>query len=242
MTRESVLANTFVELADTLVDDFDIVDLLTTLSGRCVEILDVDAAGIMLVGSDDTLRAAASSSEVMRIVELFEIQAREGPCWDCYRTGQPVVNQDLADVDGRWPTFAPVATAAGFRAADAVPLRLRDQVIGALNLFSAEPGSLDDDDLVVARALADVATIAILQQRRIFDTDTVNDQLNHALTSRITIEQAKGIVAERERLDMPEAFDRLRTYARSNNRRLHDVATALINGELDLSHSKTTKQ
>ncbi len=242
MTRESVLTNTFVELADTLVDDFDIVDLLTTLSARCVEILDVDAAGIMLVGSDGTLRAAASSSEVMRIVELFEIQAQEGPCWDCYRTGQPVVNQDLADVDGRWPTFAPVATAAGFRAADAVPLRLRDKVIGALNLFSAEPGSLDDDDLVVARALADVATIAILQQRRIFDTDTVNDQLNHALTSRITIEQAKGIVAERERLDMPEAFDRLRAYARSNNQRLHDVATALINGKLDISHSETSKQ
>lgn len=242
MTRESILANTFVELADTLVDDFDIVDLLTTLSGRCVEILDVDAAGIMLVGPDDTLRAAASSSEVMRIVELFEIQAQEGPCWDSYRTGQPVVNQDLADVDGRWPTFAPVATAAGFRAADAVPLRLRDQIIGALNLFSAEPGSLDDDDLVVARALADVATIAILQQRRIFDTDTVNDQLNHALTSRITIEQAKGIVAERERLDMPEAFDRLRTYARSNNQRLHDVATALIDGKLDISHIETTKQ
>ena len=242
MTRESVLANTFVELADTLVDDFDIVDLLTTLSGRCVEILDVDAAGIMLVGSDDTLRAAASSSEVMRIVELFEIQAEEGPCWDSYRTGQPVVNQDLAHLDGRWPTFAPVATAAGFRAADAVPLRLRDQIIGALNLFSANPGSLDDHDLVVARALADVATIAILQQRRIFDTDTINDQLNHALTSRITIEQAKGIVAERERLDMPEAFDRLRTYARSNNQRLHDVATDLINGTLDISHNRTIKQ
>lgn len=242
MTRESVLASTFVELADTLVDDFDIVDLLTTLSHRCVEMLDVDAAGIMLVGPDDTLRAAASSSEVMRIVELFEIQAEEGPCWDSYRTGLPVVNQDLADVNGRWPTFAPVATAAGFRAADAVPLRLRDQIIGALNLFSADPGSLDDDDLVVARALADVATIAILQQRRIFDTDTVNDQLNHALTSRITIEQAKGIVAEREQLDMPAAFDRLRTYARSNNRRLHDVAIDLVNGTLDISHTEATRQ
>lgn len=239
MTRESVLSNTFVELADTLVDDFDIVDLLTTLSGRCVEILDVDAAGIMLVGSDSTLRAAASSSEMMRIVELFEIQAEEGPCWDCYRTGQPVVNQDLVDLDDRWPTFAPVATAAGFRATDAVPLRLRDQIIGALNLFSADPGSLDDSDLVVARALADVATIAILQQRRIFDADTINDQLSNALTNRVTIEQAKGIVAERERLDMPEAFDRLRSYARSNNLRLYDVAADLISGKLDISRSNT---
>lgn len=238
MTREAVLASTFVELADILVDDFDIVDLLTTLSDRCVEVLGVDAAGIMLVGSDGALRATASSSEVMRIVELFELQSEEGPCMDCYRSGEPVVNQDLAAVNGRWPTFAPVAVAAGFHAADALPMRLRDQIVGALNLFSTHPGSLDADDLIVARALADVATIAILQQRRIFDTDTVNEQLNHALTSRVTIEQAKGIVAEREQLDMPDAFDRLRSYARAHNRRLHDVASDLIGGILDIGHTE----
>ncbi len=240
MTRESMLADTFVELADTLVDDFDIVDLLTTLSSRCVEILDVDAAGIMLVGPGDGLRAAASSSEAMRIVELFELQSEEGPCWDCYLTGLPVVNQDLAAVNGHWPTFAPVAVAAGFRAADAVPMRLRDNIIGALNLFSTAPGSLTETDLIVARALADIATIAILQQRQIFDADTVNDQLNHALTSRVTIEQAKGIVAERERLDMPEAFERLRTYGRNRNRRLHDVAADIIDGTLDISRNEAT--
>lgn len=237
MTRESVLANTFVELADSLVDDFDIVDLLTSLSDRCVEVLDVDAAGIMIVSADGSLRATASSSEVMRIVELFELQSDEGPCLDSYRSGQPVVNEDLATVNGRWPNFAPVAVAAGFRAADAVPMRLRNQVIGALNLFSARPGSLRDDDLIVARALADIATIAILQQRRIFDVDTVNDQLNHALTSRIVIEQAKGVIAEREHLDMADAFDRLRAYARSHNRRLHDVATDLTDGTLDISRT-----
>lgn len=241
MTRESLLADTFVELADTLVDDFDIVDLLTTLSSRCVEILDVDAAGIMLVGPDESLRAAASSSEAMRIVELFELQSEEGPCWDCYLTGLPVVNQDLAAVNDHWPNFAPVAVAAGFRAADAVPMRLRDNIIGALNLFSTEPGSLTETDLIVARALADIATIAILQQRQIFDADTVNDQLNHALTSRVTIEQAKGIVAEREQLDMPEAFDRLRTYSRNRNRRLHDVAADIIDGTLDISSNEATR-
>lgn len=241
MTRESMLADTFVELADTLVDDFDIVDLLTTLSSRCVEILDVDAAGIMLVGPDTALRAAAASSEAMRIVELFELQAEEGPCWDCYLTGLPVVNQDLAVVDGRWPNFAPVAIDAGFHAVDAVPMRLRDDVIGALNLFSTAPGSLTDTDLIVARALADIATIAILQQRRIFDADIVNDQLNHALTSRITIEQAKGIIAERAGLDMPDAFDWLRSYARNHNRRLHDVATDIIGGTLDISSEQAAQ-
>lgn len=240
MTREMTLASTFVELADSLVDDFDIVDLLTTLSNRCVDILDVDAAGIMIVDSDGMLRATASSSEVMRIVELFELQTEEGPCMDCYRTGEPVVNQDLTTVDGRWPNFAPVAVEAGFRAVDAVPMRLRDQIIGALNLFSTRPEPLDDHGLVVVRALADVATIAILQQRRLFDAETINDQLNHALTSRITIEQAKGVVAEREQLGMPEAFDRLRDYARSHNRRLHDIASAVVDGSLDLSRPAPT--
>ncbi len=235
MTRESILAKTFVEVADTLVDDFDIVDLLTTLSDRCAEILDVDGAGIMLVGSDGALRVTASSSEVMRLVELFELQSEEGPCLDCYRSGQPVVNQDLATVNGRWPNFAPVAVDAGFRAADAVPMRLRDKVIGAVNLFSAEPGALDDSDLIAAKALADVATIAILQQRRIFDADTVNGQLNHALTSRVIIEQAKGVIAGREGLDMSDAFDRLRTYARNRNRRLHDIASSIVDGSLDIS-------
>lgn len=242
MTRETVLTDTFVELADSLVDDFDIVDLLTVLAHRCVELLDADAAGIVIVDADGALRATASSSETMRILELFELQHTEGPCWDCYRSGQPVVNQDLATSGARWPNFAPVAVASGFRSADAVPMRLRDQIIGALNLFSTEPGSLNDTDLVVARALADIATIAILQQRRIFDADIVNDQLNHALTSRIVIEQAKGVVAEREELDMPEAFERLRTYARNNNLRLHDIAAAIVDGTLDITRRNTSHE
>lgn len=173
MTR-APLAQTFVAIGVTLVDDFDIVDVLTSLSDCCVEILDVDGAGIMLVGSDGALQATASSSEVMRLVELLDLQSEEGPCLDCYRSGQRVVNQDLTTVNGRWPKFVPVAVAAGFLAADAVPMRLGDKVIDVVNLFSTEPGALDDNDLIAAKALADVATIAILQQRRIFDAEAVN--------------------------------------------------------------------
>jgi GAF domain-containing protein len=235
MSHEALLARTLVDLADTLVDDFDIVDLLTTLSDRCVEVLDIAAAGIMLVAPDGELRLMTSSSEAMRVVELFELQSQEGPCLDAYRTGQPVVNEDLAAVNGRWPRFAVVATAAGFRAADAIPMRLRRQVIGALNLFRTEPGSLEDDDVIVAQALADIATVAILQHRTALEQNVVNDQLSQALNSRVVIEQAKGMVAERERIDMVHTFDRLRRHARNHNLRLADVATHIVHGTIDIS-------
>ena len=165
MTREAMLARTLVELADTLVADFDVVELLTLLTDRCVEVLDVGAAGLMLVSPEGDLRVMASSSEAMRVLELFELQAQEGPCLDCYRTGQPVVNQDLAAVDGRWPRFAAEALAAGFHSVHALPMRLRGTVIGALNLFHIEPGEMRQADVDAAQALADVATIAILQHR-----------------------------------------------------------------------------
>src|SRR5688572_32904275 len=165
MTRESVLARTLVELADTLVDDFDVVELLTLLADRCVEVLDVEAAGIMLAAPDGALRVMASSSEAMRVLELFEIQAQEGPCLDSHRTGLPVVNQDLATVNGRWPRFAAEALAAGFRSVHALPMRLRGTVVGALNLFHVEPGEMHQADVDAAQALADVATIAVLQHR-----------------------------------------------------------------------------
>ena len=165
MSRESVLARTMVELADNLVDDFDIVDVLTLLADRCVEVLDAAAAGIMLGGPDGQLQLMTSSNEAMRVVELFELQSAEGPCWDCFHSGRPVVNQDLTTAHERWPNFAPVAVAAGFLGSDAIPMRLRGTVIGALNLFRTERGSLSDDDVTVAQALADVATIAILQNR-----------------------------------------------------------------------------
>jgi GAF domain-containing protein len=230
MTREALLARTLVELADTLVDDFDIVDLLTTLTDRCVEVLDIAAAGIMLVAPEGDLRVMTSPSDAMRVVELFELQAQQGPCLDCYNTGEAVVNEDLTVTNERWPLFAPVALRAGFRGADAIPMRLRRQVIGALNLFRSECGSLRTDDVVAAQALADVATIAILQHHAAQGAQVVNDQLNHALNSRIVIEQAKGMIAEREGCDMEQAFGRLRNHARNHNQRLVDVATDIING------------
>jgi GAF domain-containing protein len=235
MSREEVLARTLVELADTLVEDFDVVDLLTRLADRCVDLLDADAAGIMLAAPDGQLRVMASSSEAMRVLELFEIQAQEGPCLDSHRTGQRIVNQDLATVNGRWPRFAPEALAAGFQSVHALPMRLRGTAIGALNLFRADTGEMSPADLDVAQALADVATIAILQHRAALDAQVINDQLANALNSRIVIEQAKGMLAERLTLDMPDAFEVLRGHARRHNVRLVAVAEAVIAGSLAAS-------
>jgi len=232
MPREALLARTLVELADSLVDDFDVVELLTRLAGRYVELLDVAAAGLMLVAPEGDLRVVASSSEAMRVVELFELQSEEGPCLDCFRTGEPVVNQDLATVDGRWPRFAPVALEAGFKSVHALPMRLRGSVIGSANLFRTEEGELSEADVVAGQALADVATIAILQQRSMVETRIVNEQLNHALNSRVVIEQAKGMVAERAGVDMEQAFQRLRNHARNHNLRLSDVSLSVIDGVL----------
>jgi GAF domain-containing protein len=235
MRREALLARTLVDLADTLVADFDVVELLTLVADRCVEMLDVGAAGLMLVAPDGDLRVMASSSEAMRVLELFELQSKEGPCLDCYRTGQPVLNQDLAAANGRWPRFAPEALAGGFRAVHALPMRLRGSVIGALNLFHVTPGDLASDDLDAAQALADVATIAILQHRASLEAQVLNEQLNHALNSRIVIEQAKGMVAEREGVNMEQAFSRLRHHARNRNLRLVDVSNDVIRGALAAS-------
>jgi GAF domain-containing protein len=232
VSSESSLARALVELADTLVDDFDVVDLLTHLADRCVEVLDVSAAGIMLVAPDGSLRVAASSSEEMRLLELFELQADDGPCLECLQTGGAVFGPDLDHAEARWPRFAPEARAAGFRAAQALPLRLRGMVLGALNLFHSEPGGLSESDLVAGQALADIATIALLQHRAAQHAQQINEQLNHALNSRISIEQAKGVTAERLGIDMDDAFRHLRTYARDHNLRLADVANDVIAGSV----------
>jgi hypothetical protein len=196
MDREQRLAETFVELADTLVDDFDIIDFLQVLAARCIELLDVAAAGLMLAGQNGSLMTVAASDELARLLELFEIQADEGPCRDCYRLGTAVVNVDLDGARERWPQFTPQAIAAGFRSANALPLRLRSQVIGSLNLFHACAAGLGSAELRMAQALADAATIGILQQRSIRRGEVVAGQLQQALTSRIIIEQAKGDAGE----------------------------------------------
>jgi GAF domain-containing protein len=235
MPREAVLARALIELADTLVDEFDVVELLTLLVDRCVEVLGVSAAGLMLVAPEGDLRVVASSSEAMRVVELFEVQSQEGPCLDCYQAGEAVVNQDLAVANGRWPNFAPVAVEAGFRSVHALPMRLRGQIIGALNLFRADEGAMDTGDVLAGQALADMATIAILQHHAALEARVLNEQLSIALNSRILIEQAKGVLAERRNYDMEQAFSSLRSYARSHSARLVDVAQQVIDRTLDIT-------
>jgi GAF domain-containing protein len=236
MTRESLLARTLVELADSLVEDFDIVELLSLLADRCVDVLDVGAAGVMLVSPAGDLKVIASSSDEMRILEVFELQSAEGPCIDCVRSGEPTVNHDLVHAGETWPRFAPKAVAAGFVAVHALPMKLRGRVIGALNIFLIDNGAMRDADVHAAQALADVATIAVLSHRAASDAQRLNDQLTLALNTRIVIEQAKGVVAEGARVDMEHAFERLRRHARNHNLRLTDLATDITMKTLPVDH------
>jgi hypothetical protein len=224
MSREQRLAETFVELADTLVADFDVIEFLQVLASRCVELLDVSAAGLVLADQGGSLRVVAASDERARLLELFEVQGDEGPCRDCYRLGAAVVNVDLGAAGGRWPGFAPRAVAEGFGSANALPLRLRAQVVGSLNLFHAGAGGLVSLELRLAQALADAAAIGILQQRTIRHGEIAAAQLQAALTSRVVIEQAKGVLAERLQISTDDAFAVLRTAARSRSRPLSEVA------------------
>jgi GAF domain-containing protein len=233
MTRQLDIMRALVEMADTLVEDFDVVDLLTGLAERCVNLLGISAAGVMLAAPDGTLRLVAASSEAMRVVETFELQAHEGPCLEAFRTGERVEYENLRTGSGRWPRFATVAVEAGFRSAFALPLRLRDKTIGALNLFSVDQVPMNDDDVMVARAFADLAAISVVQHRASAETHLVNDQLSHALASRILIEQAKGVLFERAGVDMTEAFARLRRYSRSHNLHITEVARRAIDGTLE---------
>ena len=233
MTREELVVKALVEMADTLVGDFDVVDLLTALASRCVELLGISAAGVMVATAQGDVRLVASSSETMRVVELFELQAEEGPCLDAFRSGEPVDHLILQAGSDPWPRFSVAALDAGFHAVSALPLRLRETTIGALNLFGVGVTPMGEANMVVARAFADLAAISILQHRSADERQRTNEQLSHALNSRIIIEQAKGIVAERAGIGLSEAFDRLRGYTRDHNLRLTDVAQAAVEGTLD---------
>jgi transcriptional regulator with GAF, ATPase, and Fis domain len=231
--REQAVSAALVELADTLVVDFDIADFLHTLAVRCVELLDVHAAGVMVTDQRGHLRVMASSSERAHMLELFEVESDEGPCVECFATGQPISDTDLRLADPRWARFSYRAGEAGFAAVHAVPMRLREEVIGVLNLFTTQSGPLTDADAYLGRALANVTTIGLLQQRAIHHRDLVAEQLQGALNSRVVIEQAKGVLFERLKLDMHDAFETLRRYARRTNRRLSDVARDVIDDRLD---------
>jgi GAF domain-containing protein len=232
MAREQDLLAAFIEFADTIVDEYDVVEFLHRLAMRCVELVHASEAGIMLADRDGTLHYVASSSERMRLIELFELQHDEGPCLDAYRDGVAVHASLVDTLDPRWPRFAPHAQEVGFASVAAVPMRLRSEVIGALNIFSTQVEPLALDDQKVAQALADIATIGILQERALNDARVVTSQLEAALESRIVIEQAKGIVAERNHVSIDTAFTLLRTYARSHNALLSQIANNIIDGSL----------
>ena len=223
------LATIFVEVADTLVDEFDLIDFLHMLTDRAASLVDAAAVGIVLADPRGKLEFMAGSNENVKLLELFQLQNHEGPCLEAFRTAQPVINVDLGAAGNRWPKFAPRATALGFHAVHAFPLRLRQQVIGAMNVFGAtKGGDFHDTDVAVMQALADVASIGLMQERAIRRGEVLSEQLQGALNSRIVIEQAKGAVAQARGISVDEAFASIRTYARGHNRRLTDVAHAIL--------------
>ena len=230
--RDEWLARTFVELADTLVADYDVVEFLSTLSERCVELLETVEVGLVLLDGRGGLQVMASSTERMRVAELFEVQNEEGPCFDCQRGGDQVINMVLAATGDRWPRFGPMACDAGFQTVHALPLRLRRDVIGAMNIFDTELKNMTPPQVNISQALADAATIGILQERSVRQHVDVAGQLQGALNSRIVIEQAKGVVAEQQKVSMEEAFALLRGYSRKSRIPLSDVARAVIDRSL----------
>jgi transcriptional regulator with GAF, ATPase, and Fis domain len=221
------LAEVFVEVADTLVDEFDLIEFMQMMTSHASELIEARAVGILLADHQGRLQLMAASDERSEMLEIFQVQALEGPCQDCFRHGLPVVEADLRTASGRWPRFAPRAVAAGYVSVHAFPLRLRSEVIGALNLFGTQVGDLDPATSKVVQALADVATIGLLQERAIRRGDVLTEQLQAALNSRIVVEQAKGALAQIHSVTTDEAFELLRRYCRSNNLRLGVVAKAV---------------
>ena len=230
--REQEVVGALVSLAGSMVTgEADVVELLSALTEDCARLLDVQAAGLLLADERAVLHVMAASSEQVAHVEAMQLQRAEGPCLDCFHGGRPVSSPELEQHTDRWPRFVPAALAAGFASVHAVPLRLRDTVLGALGLFGGQPGPLSPADLTLAQGMADVASIALVQERAATDRQAVNDQLQAALSSRVVLEQAKGVLSHTADVDMPTAFAMLRRYARDHNLRLSDLATAVVHRE-----------
>lgn len=228
--REHWLARTLIELADTLADDFELDALLSRLLERCVELLGAADAGIVLTNDEGCLQAVASTSERMHVLELLEVQNEEGPCLDSYLSGTPILNAPLSDE--RWPAFTALARDAGFRRVHAIPLQHASVAVGALNIFHADEGVSPSADLDVVQSLADIATISVLHHRALSYASTAAGQLEHALRSRVAIEQAKGVLAERLQIDVDAAFALLRGFARNHNEHIAAVAGSVVRGTL----------
>lgn len=232
--RAVAVADVFVTLADTLVADYDVVDLMDQLVTACTQLFDIAAAGLLLVDQRGGVQIVASSSEEARVLELFQLQSDEGPCLDCIRTGRPVTAGELGQHRERWPRFVQAAADGGFNAVHAVPMRLRDEIIGGLNLFGKDHRTLTSHDQRLVQALADVATIGILQQRTVHRAALLAEQLQRALDSRIVIEQAKGVLRQHSGLGMDRAYTALRKYARDHNHKLSAAAEAVVRNQVDL--------
>ncbi len=228
MISANQLADVFVEVADTLVDDFDLIDFLHNLAVHAAEVTGSPAVGLLLSDQQGGLNQVAASNEGAEILELLQLQHDEGPCIDCHRTGRPVVESDIAASTDRWPNFAPRALAAGIGTVHAFPMRLRDEVIGALNVFGRPGEAIADEDVPIVQCLADVATIAILQERAVARAETVTEQLQFALNSRVAIEQAKGAIARALGISVDEAFDLLRGHARKTRVKLTELAREVV--------------
>lgn len=244
--RERDIIEAFVDLSNELVDDYDVVEMLSRLTTNCAEMLDVTSAGLLLADPNGVLHLMASSSERTQHLEIFQLQREEGPCLDCFRDGRPVVAPDSESIQQRWPQFHRAASSVGFVSVHALPMRLRDSVLGTLGLFGESSGRLGDEDLALAQALVHVASVALVNEKSAADQSTVNEQLQHALTSRIVVEQAKGVLAHTGGLGMDDAFALLRRYARDHGRRLSEVAAAVthreLSGEAVIDHGRTAQE
>jgi transcriptional regulator with GAF, ATPase, and Fis domain len=232
--RDRRVREAIIELTDTLVRDFDIIDFLERLAGQCAELLDVSACGVLLVDHLGVLNLVAASTEEARRAELAQLQSAEGPCMDAYRTGTSIQQSVLTDPEQPWPAFASAARASGFAAVHALPMRLRAETLGAMDLLNDVPGPLDDDTIALGQALADAATIGILHQRALARHEVIAEQLQTALNSRIVIEQAKGFLAERHAVSVDVAFGLLRGYSREQNRKLTAVAADVVEGRIQV--------
>ena len=230
--RERDIVRAFVDLSTELVNDYDVLEMLTQLTTNCASLLDVSSAGLLLADTRGVLHVAAASSERTQQLELFQLQRDQGPCLDCYSSGVPVNVPDMAAEQERWPQFSRAALDAGFKSVHAVPMKLRGNILGALNLFGESVGRLEDSDVDLAQALAHVACVAIVNEKAASDHVTVNSQLQHALTSRIVLEQAKGVIAHAGGLEIDEAFEVLRGYARHHGRKISEVAHGVVNREI----------
>jgi GAF domain-containing protein len=233
MPGEVLVCSTLIELADSLLDDFDAIDHLTLLATRCVDLLDVDTAEVMLVGPEGDLRYAASSRGSRQSLELFELQTKEGPCLDSFRLKKRVIVETPANLELLWPRFGRQAIRYGYKAAYAFPIRLREHQVGSLSMFRSKDGSMSLEDLFAAQAFADMASIAILRQRSTCEVRLLNNQLTKALISRAILEQAKGVLVGRRGMKVEEAFDWMRCHARHNNLKVAFVAQEIVDGKLD---------